>query len=335
MTQFFSCDWGTTSFRLRRVNAVDGSVLDERRDPSGVKVLFSSCPPGNAKARENIFADFLRQQLVAMTANQIASMNGLPVVISGMASSSVGWRELPYAFLPVGLNGDDLRIEQFDLEIDDATRVSIHLVSGVRSENDVMRGEETEICGLLAGEQHSKIASDGIVVLPGTHSKHVRLRVKKMIGFHTYMTGELFDLLSEHSLLRASVQSNANPSSSLADPASRNSFVAGVRAASDGGLARNIFQTRTRTLLKSIPPIENRWFLSGLLIGSEVADLSALEYNLPILLAAAEPQSSAYRLAFETLGLSKRLAAVAPEEMATASVRGHHLLLQRKRTSSK
>ena len=334
MTHFFSCDWGTTSFRLRRVNAVDGTVLSERREASGAKVLFSTCPSGDASAREKVFANFLREQLLAMAVGDSASLNCVPVFISGMASSSVGWRELPYARLPVGLDGSSIQHEEFDLDLDGKSRARIHLISGVRSVTDVMRGEETEICGLFAGDHHANIANDGIVVLPGTHSKQVRLQNHQITGFHTYMTGELFDVLASHSLLRASVQTN-DGGSTLSEPASHESFVAGVRAASAAGLARSLFQTRTRTLLQNISLSTNRWFLSGLLIGSEVADLAAREPDAPILLAATQPQSAAYRLAFETLGLARRLSVVPPEEMATASVRGHLVMLQRNLNSTK
>src|SRR5262245_56954371 len=206
MTSFFSCDWGTSSFRLRRVNAATGNVIDERREVSGAKALFSSCAPGDTKAREDAFANFLHEQLRRMAANDVASLDGASVIISGMASSSVGWRELPYAHVPVGLDGSSLAQDSFALDVGGKRRMRIHLISGVCAESDMMRGEETEILGLFSGGRQARIAEDGIVVLPGTHSKHVRLRHRQITGFRTYMTGELFDVLSAHSLLRASVQ---------------------------------------------------------------------------------------------------------------------------------
>jgi 2-dehydro-3-deoxygalactonokinase len=208
--------------------------------------------------------------------------------------------------------------------------VRIHLISGVRAETDVMRGEETEILGVFADGRHTRIAENGIVVLPGTHSKHVRLQNRQLTGFRTYITGELFDVLSAHSLLRASVQPTDGSSyASLSEPASRDAFTTGVQDASASGLSRSLFQTRVRTVLQNVSPAVNHWFLSGLLIGSEAVDLLACESHEPILLAAAEPLSTAYRLAFETLGLSDRLLVVPPEEMSLASVRGHRALLRR------
>jgi 2-dehydro-3-deoxygalactonokinase len=330
MTSFFSCDWGTTSFRLRRVNAATGDVTDERGEASGAKVLFSSCAPDDTTAREKAFANFLREQLCRMAGNEVASLDGASVIISGMASSSVGWRELPYAHVPVGLDGSGLTRDSFALDVGDNRRMRIHLVSGVCSEVDMMRGEETEVLGVFSGGRHAPIAEDGIAVLPGTHSKHVRLRDRQITGFRTYMTGELFDVLSAHSLLRASVQpTDGAPFTTLSEPAAREAFVAGVRESSISGLAGSLFQTRVRTVLQKVPPAANRWFLSGLLIGSELVDLRAQEPDVPVLLAAAEPLHVAYRAAFEALGFWGKLSVVPPEEMSLASVRGHHALLRR------
>jgi 2-dehydro-3-deoxygalactonokinase len=180
-----------------------------------------------------------------------------------------------------------------------------HLISGVRADLDMMRGEETEILGLFSGGRQARIAEDGIAVLPGTHSKHVRLRNRQITAFRTYMTGELFDVLSAHSLLRASVQpTDGAPSLTLLELSAHEAFVAGVRASSSG-LAGNLFQTRVRTVLQKVAPTINRWFLSGLLIGSELVDLMAQVPDVPVLLAAAEPLHVAYRAALKSSAFGK------------------------------
>jgi 2-dehydro-3-deoxygalactonokinase len=326
MTHFFSCDWGTTSFRLRRVNAATGEVLALRQEACGIRTLSARCAAGDTA--EEVFASFLAEQLRLMAGENTAALDGATVIISGMASSSAGWRELPYARLPLPLDGSGIARDSFALRVDAGSRARIHLISGVRAQADMMRGEETEILGIFADGRHARIADDGLVVLPGTHSKHVRLHHRQLTGFRTYMTGELFDVLSAHSLLRASVRmADGVPCATLSETASRDAFAAGVREASVDGLAGSLFQTRVRTVLQSAPPAVNRWFLSGLLIGSEVADLAARELDAPIMLAAAEPLQAAYGLAFEILGLKNRLTVVPPEEMALASVRGHRVLL--------
>ena len=249
-------------------------------------------------------------------------------MVSGMASSSVGWRELPYARVPLNLDGSGVVQDSFELRVDAGSQAHVHLISGVRTQGDMMRGKETEILGIFADGRHARIAEDGLVVLPGTHCKHVRLLHRQITGFRTYMTGELFDVMCAHSLLRASVQTpDGVCSANLLETVSRDAFAGGVREASECGLAGSLFQTRVRDFLHCVPPVVNRWFLSGLLIGSEVTDLAARELDAPIVLAATEPLNAAYLLAFEMLGLQKRLTVVPPEEVALASLRGHRVLL--------
>jgi 2-dehydro-3-deoxygalactonokinase len=232
MTHFFSCDWGTTSFRLRRVNAATGEVLAERLETSGVRTLSASCAAVDTAGREKAFASFLRQQLCLMAGNDVDSLDGVSVIISGMASSSAGWRELPYACVPLDLKAAGIMRDSFELSLNAGARACIHLISGVRTEADIMRGEETEILGIFSNDRHAEVSEDGMVVLPGTHSKHVRLKSGQITGFRTYMTGELFDVLSAHSLLRPSVQmADGAPPAPLSEPASRDAFAAGVRSA--------------------------------------------------------------------------------------------------------
>jgi 2-dehydro-3-deoxygalactonokinase len=326
MRRFFSCDWGTSSFRLRYVDAVTGEVLAQRNEASGIRALAASCAGG--VPAEAVFANFLREQLRLLSVTNPAMLDGASVMISGMASSSVGWRPLPYARVPSPLDGSGMARDSFDLTVAADARARIHLISGLRDEADIMRGEETQILGIFAEGRHARIAEDGLVVLPGTHSKHVRLEHGQITGFRTYMTGELFDVVSAHSLLRASVQMPAGHcSGALSEAVSREAFAAGVREASARGLAGSLFQTRVRDVLQSAPPAANRWFLSGLLVGSEVEDLAAREAEAPILLAAVEPLHAAYGLAFEILGLNKRMTSLPAEEAGLASVRGHRLLL--------
>jgi 2-dehydro-3-deoxygalactonokinase len=331
MSYLFSCDWGTSSFRLRFVNAETGQVLAERRASVGAKAFFTNSPD-DAAARGQAFSDFLRGHMQELAASQMADIGEPPVIISGMASSSIGWRELPYARTPTSLDGAEFVQQEFPLRINERWQARTCLVSGVRTDSDIMRGEETQIVGLFAGGRYPQIADEGLVVLPGTHSKHVRLQNERLLGFHTHMTGELFDILSVHSILSASVRTPAGAVPlELDDRAARGAFVAGTCAATGLGLARSLFQTRVRTILQHIPENVNRWFLSGLLVGAEAADLARRSPKLPILLGAPESLAAAYKLAFETAGLSERTTVVSPGEVDLASVRGHCALWQRVR----
>jgi 2-dehydro-3-deoxygalactonokinase len=323
----FSCDWGTTSFRLRKVEPRTGAVLDECGENAGVSVLLSMAPPGDPSNRERVFRDFLRKQLAKFATVDAAAIDGASVIVSGMASSSVGWRELPYAEAPFNLDGSNLVHQSFDLNLEGDQRARVSLISGVRTKGDIMRGEETEIVGIFADGRFTSLAEDGILVLPGTHSKHVRLQRRQLTDFRTYVTGELFDVLSRHSLLRASVKADEERRAKRCIGRAKDAFVQGVAEASENGLAAGLFQVRVRTVLKQAPLATNHWFLSGLLIGSELCDLATGDRDAPILLAAQEPLSSAYELAFRCLGLAERVTVLPPEEVALAAVRGHVALM--------
>ena len=330
---FFSCDWGTTSFRLREVDRGSGQVQQELREASGAKSLVEQCREGDAACREQVFAEFLQDRLQRILPPPTArhSAPSIRVMISGMASSSVGWKEIPYASGPMALDGSTIRAEIIWLPLSGKRQAEVHLVSGVAFGDEMMRGEETELLGLFAEGRHSPFLECSRVVLPGTHSKHARIEGGSVVGLRTFMTGELFDVLSSHSLLRASVTRAAGGEGggSLEDSNCRRAFLEGVDASVASGLAASLFQTRCRTVLRRVPPKENRWFLSGLLIGSELEGLRADPAGRPILIAATEVVSVAYRAALERLGLLSRTTVVAPDEMALSSVRGHQVLMNR------
>ena len=225
-----------------------------------------------------------------------------PIVISGMAGSSIGWKELPYARLPFRLDGSDAVVNEIEPDT--------FLISGVRSEDDVMRGEETELLGLEIGRE------EAVAILPGTHSKHCVLRNGAMVSFRTFMSGELHALLGSHGILRQSVGPGWDEAA----------FLEGIDASIREPLTSSLFKVRTRSLLHGKSPESNGSFLSGLLIGSE---LSALPEGVPLILAAAGSIASPYRLAFRALGLEGRSRILREEESAALAVRGQRKILER------
>jgi 2-dehydro-3-deoxygalactonokinase len=219
-----------------------------------------------------------------------------------MAGSSIGWKELPYARLPFRLDGSDAVVEEIEPDT--------FLISGVRSEDDVMRGEETELLGLEIGRE------EAVAILPGTHSKHCVLRNGAMVSFRTFMSGELHALLGSHGILRQSVGPGWDEAA----------FLEGIDAAIQEPLTSSLFKVRTRSLLHGKSPESNSSFLSGLLIGSE---LSALPEGVPLILAAAGSIAAPYRLAFRALGLDARSRILGEEESAALAVRGQRKILER------
>ena len=330
--EFLSCDWGTTAFRLRWVRGPDCSVLREVREPAGAKSLYEQAIKEGAvtaEGRAGVFARFLRAMLEKLATGTPGPTNPLPLVISGMASSSVGWRELPYAQTPFDLDGLGLHFEE--LKWDSPARVgTTYLISGMATQHDIMRGEEIEVIGLMSEPSLLDARDRCLLILPGTHSKHVWIKDQSVIDFRTSMTGELFDVLGKYSLLRASVDLGEAEATSLTE-GHRLAFQEGVRWAKERGLTAGLFRVRTRAVLDHRPVPENTSFFSGLLIGAELRHLADTSDDSPVLLGAAGRLSEAYAAALEVLlGKSRPWLQIPREHVERASLAGHALVLRKR-----
>jgi 2-dehydro-3-deoxygalactonokinase len=192
----------------------------------------------------------------------------------------------------------------------------------VRSDDDVLRGEEVEAIGLAETMQLREASFT--LVLPGTHSKHLFIQSGVMTSFRTFLTGELFDLLSRHSVLRHSLSPmhEAGPDSPVS-PVADGAFEAGVRHAATEALSAALFRIRTRHLLHGESPEANTAFLSGLLIGNELLTLGQRgDDRHPIVIAAPRTLASRYHAAARALKLnSVRMAS--PSEIAMAVTVAH------------
>jgi 2-dehydro-3-deoxygalactonokinase len=303
--QFLSCDWGTSSFRLRLVSA--DRILAELSDSDGVRSIFDSIGPNDDRAER--FEDSLASKLSALAAaHSVADQT--PLIISGMASSSIGWIELPYAQAPFALDGSGLEIERITWNSPEWLGPT-YLVSGTATDDDIMRGEECQIIGLMAEPLLASLRRKCLLVLPGTHSKHVWIENATVVRFRTYMTGELFGTLATKTILRATTN--------MAEPTwkHRKTFTDGCAYVRKHGLAASFFQVRTRAVLKKISPEENIAFLSGIIIGAEMMDAT----DSPLLIAAKPNLIDAYSLAAEASALWA--------QMDTATTNGHRLILSR------
>jgi 2-dehydro-3-deoxygalactonokinase len=191
-----------------------------------------------------------------------------------------------------------------------------YLISGVATGEEILRGEETEAIGLL---HDFPSVEKCLLILPGTHSKHLQVEDGEIKAFTTFMTGELFDVLGRHSILRATIDLGA-----VREP-NFSAFDAGVRQALDRGLAASIFKARTRGVLKNMSSAENTWFLSGVLVGAEVASVQA-DSNL--LIGGARGLRGLYARAFGQRPEAR--CAELPDELVYMAVpRAHALFLQR------
>jgi 2-dehydro-3-deoxygalactonokinase len=333
---FLSCDWGTTSFRLRWVSGAERKVIREIREPAGIKALHAEAAHNgeDSSGRSNVFDRFLSAKLGALVAGDTPP-GTLPLVISGMASSSIGWRELPYAKAPFPLDGRGLRSEQ--LVWQNPTWVGpTWLISGIANETDMMRGEETEIIGLMSDPGLAELRQRSLLILPGTHSKHVWIENEAVVDFRTFMTGELFEVLGRHSVLRASVDlhQRAEGGRPLSE-SDREAFQEGVRWARGNGLA-GLFRVRTRAVLERRSLANNTWFFSGLLIGAEICSTRESAGNSPVILAASREVSELYHRALElTADAAMEWVRLPPEQVERATVAAHALFLRNQATQAK
>lgn len=286
-----SCDWGTSSCRVRVVDAA-GRVLASTERVNGIAATFADWQRSGLPdpARVGFYEAVLRKAIDALG----IAVQGMPVVLSGMASSSIGMMELPYHPLPFLVSGEDLRPAV--LPAAPAFPHVLLLVPGIRSADDVMRGEETQLIG-CGGRS-------GLFLFPGTHSKHIVVRDGRAVEFSTFMTGEVFGLLSRQSILAASVAeevpSDRQRLSDLGVRPTYDPFLAGVDAAQGSGLLHSAFAVRTNQLFGRYAKTDNYQYLSGLVIGEELKGLAPQ----PVTLVAVPPLREAYALALRQLGFT-------------------------------
>ncbi|MDB5457625.1 MAG: 2-dehydro-3-deoxygalactonokinase [Caulobacter sp.] len=242
-------DWGTS--RLRLYLRQGKSVLDGRDGP-GVGALTAS--------PEATFLELIKPWREARPESAL---------LCGMVGSRNGWVEAPYASCPAG--PDELRARMVRFEADG---LPVAIVPGLSCVNplggpDVLRGEETQIFGALA--QHPDLkAGRHLLALPGTHTKWAVVEDGRLVTFLTAPVGELFALLRDHSTLAKAAAGDAQASAA--------GFALGLKRQAEAGpasLPHLLFETRSRQLLDGLPAADAMGFLSGLLIGADVAGAAA------------------------------------------------------------
>ncbi len=297
MNYFLSCDWGTSTLRLMLVDAVSGEIIAGESTDNGIADTFAQWIPTES-TREAFYLDVLSLQITAIEKKLNLNLDQVPLIVSGMASSSIGIMELPYSVLPFDLSGSNLTMRHLPETTDFKHKTT--LISGVRSTDDVMRGEETQLIGCIDSGQ--TLINDEIFIFPGTHSKHIRIDNNQVTGFKTFMTGDFFELLSQKSILSASVEKTA----AMESTGQLSSFKAGVEEGATNGLLSAAFKVRTNNLFGKYSKAENFDFLSGLLIGAELTD-PAIRTAKKVHLLCGSKLEQHYQIAFECLGLSQQL----------------------------
>ncbi len=271
-------DWGTTSLRAALM-APDGTVLDRVATPDGIMAAAGRSFPA-------IFA--------TIAGPWLAAHPGIAALASGMIGSRQGWAEAPYASCPAGF----AQLAQA-LAWADAGGTRVGFVPGLNwQDQDVMRGEETQILGALT----ALAVDSGVFVLPGTHSKWAVVEAGQVVAFRTFMTGEVFATLCRHSIL-GRLMPDADP------PFDPNAFAAGCRRSGGGAILHALFSARTEGLFGRLAPEALPSYLSGLLVGEEVREALLLAPARAVHLVGSAALAAPYGRALALYGVAHSVVA--------------------------
>ncbi|MDB4261067.1 2-dehydro-3-deoxygalactonokinase [Porticoccaceae bacterium] len=291
---FIAGDWGTTHLRL---------YLCQHNSSQALNIVATQMGPGVSQVQ----GDF--EQIFFDLAGQWFEDHGpMPVILSGMVGSNIGWHAAPYIDCPA--SAEQIVAGRTGFQ---ARGIDFSIISGLRTTNplgtpDLMRGEELQLLGWMgaAAGPANKSTSAELIVLPGTHNKWALVRGGKIETFVTALTGELYSLLQNHSVLIANGES-ADFSDDI--------FLQGVKVATtleSGQLLQALFATRSRQILGELSESYASSYLSGLLIGSDVVGSVALMEKQMGRISSVEligesALSRCYQLALESVDIKAEL----------------------------
>lgn len=275
MKPLIAIDWGTSSLRAARLGP-QGQVLEERASAQGILAVP---PDGFSAVFDALCAGWLQGDTLAL--------------MSGMVGSRQGWLEAPYCECPAGFDEVACRLTWL-------RPGQLAIVPGLRCEHDgvpdVMRGEEVQVFGAL----QQLGLDDATLVLPGTHSKWVTVRARRIEQFCTYMTGEFYALLRQHSILSRTLPADEGP-------LQEDAFDQGVDQALHGpSLLATAFSTRTLALFERLAPQALPSYLSGLVIGEELR--AQAPGSGPVVVIGSAALASRYGRALARCGVAARRA---------------------------
>ena len=292
---FIAGDWGTSNLRL---------FLCEYRESGSSIILETLKGPGVSQVQGNFEEVFFN-----LVGNWINSHGQLPVIISGMAGSTIGWKEAAYIQCPASAQ----QIIEGRITFK-ARGLEISIISGLEVNNpiglpDVIRGEELQLMGWmqLCGTNTAAGREPGteLVVLPGTHNKWILLKHGNIETFITALTGELFALLRNHSILIA------DRNTSLFDETAFFKGIKTIERLDETSLLHGLFSTRSEQVMGNLTEEQGQSYLSELLIGSDIYGALRLfrkiEPGLSSVVLIGEDQlCERYKLVFDYLGINAK-----------------------------
>jgi 2-dehydro-3-deoxygalactonokinase len=273
MTRWIAVDWGTSSLRA--------TLMPEGETRSSGAGMARLDRDGFEPALLSLIEDWLDVDVPT------------PVLACGMVGARQGWLEAPYRPVPCTPLGDAVAVPTDD------PRIALRIMPGLsqmRPHPDVMRGEETQIAGILSEEE----GFDGIACLPGTHTKWAHLSAGEVVSFRTTLTGELFAAISDHTVLRHSLTGDGWDEDIFLDA------VSDALSRPETLMAR-LFELRAADLLSGQDSTVARSVLSGLLIGADLAATRPWWLGREVVITGAETPSRAYAAALRAQGVTPLL----------------------------
>ncbi|MEE4675123.1 2-dehydro-3-deoxygalactonokinase [Pseudomonas alliivorans] len=262
-------DWGTTSLRAYRLGE-HGQVLEQRALSAGIMQL-----PNDPRMIAGVLcSDGFELAFDEACGDWIDARPDVPVIACGMVGSAQGWREATYREAPASVDELSAALQT----VRSVRGVTVHIIPGVLQRStlpNVMRGEETQVLGVLAGLDGQSASQPLLIGLPGSHSKWVQVAQDRIVHFDTFMTGEVYATLCAHTILGRTMRPGDTFDSAAFDRGLAN-------AQSEEGAAgplSTIFSCRTLGLTGQLPASSQPDYLSGLLIGHELTSLARLQYD--------------------------------------------------------
>jgi 2-dehydro-3-deoxygalactonokinase len=267
-------DWGTTACRAYLI--ADGAV-QARADG-----------PGILRVENGAFGPVLRAMIDPWIGDRMP-----PILLSGMIGSRQGWVEVPYVACPAAIEELAAGLGCIDAPGFGSIAVVPGMTVTAGDMPDVMRGEETQVFGALALSGRA----DGLFLLPGTHSKWVEVTGGRIVAFRTFMTGEIFAALKDHTILGRLMRASEGDADGFARGVAEGAALGGA-----GALLNRLFAVRTYGLFDRLPDKALADYLSGLLIGAEIAEATAGGRHDIITIIATPALAVRYANALRQLG---------------------------------
>jgi len=274
---WIAVDWGTTHLRIWALGK-DGEIIAKRNSDRGMSKLERS--------------EF-EPALWALISDLMPVDRDIPIIACGMVGSRQGWIDAGYVATPCAPPNISRAATPAD------TKLMMHILPGIKQMEpaDVMRGEETQIAGYLREQPDF----DGVICLPGTHTKWVHVSAGQIVSFQTYMTGEMYSLLSEKSVLQHSM---------VSDGWDADAFAAAISdaVARPAAFTAQLFRLRASSLISGMPPQTARARLSGLLIGLELVAARAYWLGRNVTIVGRNDLAQLYLAGLQSQGLSPEIA---------------------------